>query len=284
MHSKMNELPERTRRVQFRDTSFVVEPMDRGQRKFWDRFEAVAWEPETLSILKASLDQRTTFIDIGSWIGPTALFAAAHARRVIALEPDPLALRQLRRNIALNPDLASRIQVLGRALYTKTGVVTLGSTKRGGDSKSSIVHDDMRTAWEVETITPSELASAFAEDERVFIKIDIEGGEYAVGPQLQPLLRSQTVAVLLSLHPKLIVGQARGIERLKRLVQAAQETNELLAAFEGFAFHEARSVSSLRRPDIERLVRWGICYRPLGGTWLLTRGHPAAPCLLLGIG
>ena len=142
----------------------------------------------------------------------------------------------------------------------------------------------MRTAWEVETITPSELASAFAEDERVFIKIDIEGGEYAVGPQLQPLLRSQTVAVLLSLHPKLIVGQARGIERLKRLVQAAQETNELLAAFEGFAFHEARSVSSLRRPDIERLVRWGICYRPLGGTWLLTRGHPAVPCLLPGIG
>jgi predicted O-methyltransferase YrrM len=97
--------------VRFRDTSFVVEPMDRGQREFWDRYEAVAWEPETLSILRAHLDGRTTFVDIGSWIGPTTLFAAAHARRVIALEPDPVALRQLRRNISLNPELAARIMV-----------------------------------------------------------------------------------------------------------------------------------------------------------------------------
>jgi len=267
----MNGLPDRLRRVEFRDTSFVVEPMDRGQREFWDRFEAVAWEPETLSILKAGLDRRTTFIDIGAWVGPTALYAAHFARRVIALEPDPVALRQLRRNVALNPELATRIQVLGRALYTKPGVVTLGSTKRGGDSKSSLVHEDMRTAWEVQTITPLELGNAVEADERVFIKIDIEGGEYAVGPLLSPLLRARTAAVLLSLHPGIVLGRSRGLERMRRMASTARATNALFHVFRDFAIHEARSVSSLRRPDIERLVRWGLCLRPLGGSWLLTR-------------
>jgi FkbM family methyltransferase len=245
--------------------------MDRGQREFWDRYEAVAWEPETLSILRAHLDGRTTFVDIGSWIGPTTLFAAAHARRVIALEPDPVALRQLRRNISLNPELAARIMVLGRALYTKPGVVTLGSTKRGGDSKSSIVHENMHTSWEVETVTPSELGGAIAGDERVFIKIDIEGGEYAVGPQLPPLLGPRTFAVLLSLHPEILIGAGSWRKRLERRLRTAQATNALMAAFSGFALHEARSVSPLRRPDIERLVRRGVCYRALGGTWLMTR-------------
>lgn len=267
----MNGSPVRSRLVKFRDTSFVVEPLDRGQREFWDRFEASGWEPETLSILHANLDRRTTFVDVGAWVGPTTLFAAARARRVIALEPDPLALRQLRRNISLNPELAPRIMVLGRALYTKPGVVTLGSTKRGGDSKSSIIHEEMRTAWEVDTVTPSELATTFAGDDRVFLKIDIEGGEYAVGPQFMPLLRAQTFAVLLSLHPRILAGAATGITALRRRVDVARATNTLLATFRDFAFHEARSVSPLRRPDIERLVRWGICYRGLGGSWLLSR-------------
>lgn len=245
--------------------------MDRGQREFWDKFEASAWEPETLSILHANLDRRTTFLDIGAWIGPTTLFAATRARRVIALEPDPLAQRQLRRNVALNSDLSPRVMMVDRALYGSPGMVTLGSEKRGGDSKSSIMHQSMHTAWEVSTATPSELASAIEYEERVFIKLDIEGSEYDVVPRMQALLGPSTFAVLLSLHPKLMIGGVTGIQRLRRQFEVAQMTNDLFATFKGWQMHEARSVSPHRRRDIEKLVRWGLCYRLLSGTWLFTR-------------
>lgn len=262
---------DRIRQIDLRGVRFTVEPMDRGQRAFWDKFQSGSWEPETLSILHNSIDRHTTFVDIGSWIGPTALYAACYARRVVALEPDPQALRQLRRNIALNPELAPRIMVLDRALYTKPGLVTLGSKKRGGDSKSSMIFEEMETAWEVPTITPLELAGKLEHEESLFLKIDIEGGEYAILPDIRPILTERTRAVLLSLHPKIFMGRVSGLDRWRRRVELARSTNEMLSAFKGFRAHEARSVSPLRRRDIERLIGWNLCYRGLGGTWLFTR-------------
>src|SRR3712207_221008 len=87
------------------------------QPTFWDRVEAGRWEPETLAAIDRLVDHRTTFLDLGAWVGPTALYAAGIARRVVAAEADPAALDQLRRNLAANPGLAARIEVVPRAVH-----------------------------------------------------------------------------------------------------------------------------------------------------------------------
>ena len=60
---------------------------------------------------------RRVLLDIGANLGTICipLVAAGHFARAIAVEPDPLNLRLLRTNIALN-DLQGRIEVLNRAV------------------------------------------------------------------------------------------------------------------------------------------------------------------------
>src|SRR5258708_34817363 len=86
------------RRVSRRGVSFDV-ISDRTDRYFWGWFDSGVWEPETFEIFDSYVTPDTFFLDIGSWIGPTALYAASKARRVICLEPDPIAAAKLRCNI-----------------------------------------------------------------------------------------------------------------------------------------------------------------------------------------
>jgi predicted nicotinamide N-methyase len=114
------------------------------QPTFWDRVEAGCWESGTLTVIDQLVDRGTTFLDLGAWVGPTALYAAGRARRVIAVEADPAALAQLERNLAANPDLAPCIEVVARAIHAREGPVTLGVRRKPGDSMSSTLLDSHR--------------------------------------------------------------------------------------------------------------------------------------------
>jgi predicted nicotinamide N-methyase len=93
----------------------VAIQVDDDQPTFWDRVEAGAWEPGTLLALQPLLGPGVLFLDIGAWVGPLSLFAAGMGARVIAVEADPRAEVQLRRNLAANPDFAHRVTVMARA-------------------------------------------------------------------------------------------------------------------------------------------------------------------------
>jgi FkbM family methyltransferase len=173
------------------------------QPTFWDRVEAGRWEPGTLAVLDDLIDARTTFVDLGAWVGPTTLHAAGRARRVLAVEADPAALDQLRRNLAVNPDLSSRIEVVPNAIHPTAGPVSLGAKRKAGDSMSSVLLARGPNAWTVDGITPAELAARLAGDERIVLKLDIEGAEYGLLPHLGPLLTPRTIAILVSFHPRI---------------------------------------------------------------------------------
>ena len=89
--------------------------------RFWDRVDAGTWEPTTFQVFDREIDAQTTVLDFGAWIGPTTLYAAARARRVIAFEPDPIAANHLRSNIAINPELAAKITVIEKAVAPQAG-------------------------------------------------------------------------------------------------------------------------------------------------------------------
>ena len=230
------------------------------QPTFWDRVEAGTWEPGTLAVLADLLDARTTFVDFGAWVGPTTLHAAARARRVLAVEADPAALDQLRRNLLANPGLSATVEVVPKAIHPTPGPVTLGAKRKAGDSMSSVLFAEASSRWTVEAVTPAELAAALAGDERIVLKLDIEGVEYGLLPHLGPLLTPRTVAVLVSFHP--------------RIAAASAGTSQLRAALAPLASFQARPIGSTgagRRSVVPALARWGL-RRGLGQDgWLFSR-------------
>jgi tRNA/tmRNA/rRNA uracil-C5-methylase (TrmA/RlmC/RlmD family) len=61
------------------------------------------WEQDTFHILEYYKDlEKDIYIDIGAWIGPTVLYSANIYNRVIAIEPDPIAIERLEENIKVN--------------------------------------------------------------------------------------------------------------------------------------------------------------------------------------
>lgn len=173
--------------------------------EFWTDFSAGRWEPETLEIFDRYIDRETLHLDIGAWIGPTALYAASKASRVIAFEPDPQAFAVLTANIALNPG-ASSIRAEPVAISPENGRMRLGSRGSPGDSMSSALFADQQLSWEADTCRLDSYLADWPAGSPVFFKIDIEGGEYRLLPSLAPLFRRYRSTVLLSLHQFYFLG------------------------------------------------------------------------------
>jgi FkbM family methyltransferase len=197
------------------------------QPTFWDAVERGTWEPLTLATLRAFCRPGIRFVDCGAWVGPTTLVAAGEGAEVIAVEADPAALEQLRANLAANPNLSGRITLLPRALSVEGGEVRMGAGRKPGDSMSSLLFAGADAHWTAQGVTPAELAGLIGRDRPRLVKVDIEGGEYAIVPHLAPELDAPQTAVMLSLHPK-ILCQTQG----EAEVLAA--TRAVLGAFAGW--------------------------------------------------
>jgi FkbM family methyltransferase len=114
-------------------------------------------------------------IDGGACWGDTALYFADRVGpqgRVVAFEPAPGNLRLLDHNLAINPDLASRITVRRSALWREA---ELPLSFRFSGPATRVVVGDPGSAARTETI------DAFVEREQLdrvsLIKLDIEGAE-----------------------------------------------------------------------------------------------------------
>jgi FkbM family methyltransferase len=237
------------------------------QSTFWDRVEAGAWEPGTLRTIEGLVEADATFLDIGAWVGPTSLFAAAcGAGRVVALEPDPAALDQLRANLAENPDLASRIEVVPRALHPVAGSVALGVRRKPGDSMSSVLLAGGGGAgFEAPALTPDELARMLPSGRRLVVKMDVEGAEYALLPALGPVL-DRASALLVSFHPTVLAEAEPDSAARVRALRGA------LGALRGFRARPVGPRGPARASPRPALVR-ARASRELGrDDWLFDRG------------
>lgn len=200
------------------------------KESFWDKAESGAWEPETLASLAALVGPGTLLIDIGGWIGPITLTAAALGAEVLAFEPDPRAFELISANVAANPQLVPRIRLHNAAVSPTPGRVRLGSPKKPGDSMGSVLAADTGAAqWEAEAILPAEIAAMAGDAGRIVLKMDVEGAEYQLLPQSAPLLGPRTVAALLAFHPRLLAKAGRSAADIEALTAQAQEA---LAAYE----------------------------------------------------
>jgi FkbM family methyltransferase len=173
------------------------------------------WEPETFCILNHYQNKDGVYIDVGSWIGPTVMYASSLFKRVMAMEPDRIALYRLKQNLSVNE--YKNITIIDKCLSRENGTIDFGGNGKWGNSESTmLVSDNDYSSWggrwdkdarennvkTVNTITMDKML----EDEDInptdisLIKMDIEGGELIVIPHLQHFLRQHKPIFYISLH------------------------------------------------------------------------------------
>lgn len=180
---------------------FNVRPGE--DRLFWEAVNAGEWEASTFDAIDAVLPSGGTFLDIGCWIGPFALYAAAASANVVSIDPDPEAYERLLENLALNPDLTRRVRTFQCAVTAGDGPLTLHARKRYGASSSSLLNrigDDL-TDLRVEGVSLDQVIDESGIDHVDLIKMDIEGGEFDLLPEAASVLsRLGWPPLLVSFH------------------------------------------------------------------------------------
>jgi FkbM family methyltransferase len=145
-----------------------------------------------------------TFVDLGAWVGAHSLYAKDVAKQVISVEPDPEAVKILRKNLIMSfPGKWHSIYAC--AVTGEHGAVVMGSgllgastTRTNPNAGAGIGPWEEGQTFKVGCMPLAELV----EDTEgpLFIKMDIEGSEEAVLKDLS-LFANRKPIVLIELHP-----------------------------------------------------------------------------------
>lgn len=183
--------------------------LDPYHTEFWKKVAQGRWEPHTYKILSRFINSDTVYCDLGAWIGPTVIYAAKRCRQVVCFEPDPVAYRHLCWNIEMNE--LQNVMFFNIALADRTAIQRMSSFRRHlGDSMTSLLaHGQGKNSVDVLTLTWEKFIDISKIDKINFLKIDIEGGEFALLPTLKEYLSRHRPIVYLSTHPHLLEPRLR---------------------------------------------------------------------------
>ncbi len=197
----------------------------------WNRFRSfiyATWEPEVISVVKATVKSGMTVIDIGAHIGYyTLIFAKCVGVRgcVYSFEPLPGNFALLQKNIQLNRLL--NVQSFATALFSSARKVSLAVPDESPNSgDGSVIHERGSKHVPVQAITlDSFCASANIQPD--ILKMDVEGAEYDVLLGAQETISRCRPKLLIELHhfdgdvaahpvPGLLAGWSYQIEWIDR--------------------------------------------------------------------
>tara|TARA_B100001105_G_scaffold175413_1_gene141329 strand:- start:1031 stop:1855 length:825 start_codon:yes stop_codon:yes gene_type:complete len=225
-----------SRRITIRGASFNVDAGGdasfsdiRGKRirSFWEHACSGAWESESFAAIDRFCPPDAAFIDLGAWIGPLSLYAAARGAAVYSFEPDPAACHKLKLNVAANPTLNVEIQ---EKAVTRLGAAVTLYSEAAGDSQSSTFNLRERGGKVIKALPVCTATSVALQQTlqriarhhaRLFLKVDVEGGEYGLLEGLSARDLSPVSHICLSLHPENIVDGLRGDPEAARSLRAA---------------------------------------------------------------
>ena len=155
-------------------------------------------------------------LDIGAHIGYHTLGCAARFpnSRVVAFEPNPINLKRLQENLDLNPEVATRIQVLPVALSDVQGSLAFRSSSNVEDQTSSggylergspplepaVYERSGFSASMVPTERLDDLIEEYGWKDIRIMKIDVEGAEHLVLKGALSLLARDRPALYIEVH------------------------------------------------------------------------------------
>ena len=197
---------------------------------FWRHFSTGHWEADTLSMIDGISPDRSIFLDVGGWIGPTALWAAFRQTSVITFEPDPIALQALRHNLALNPQIGRNIRVVPAAAGQRNGDLELFSSNLGMSETSVFSRvqrqNEVQSALTSTTVPMVDLAQFIRDlspnENKITIKIDVEGAEFSILPHIASLIEKYDITLFATLHGQNIVEDTPDRTAASRLLTIAK--------------------------------------------------------------
>jgi len=180
----------------------------------------------------------TAVIDFGSWIGPTALFAANFAKHVVALEPDPIVYTILERNIELNPRLKN-IESINKCISNKDELVVMDSKPAGCSTVTNVSENSRGIRTECTTLLT--LINSLNLKPPLFIKVDVEGFESQIVPTWYTWIPELKPTLFLSMH-----------QFLREF--SAEEKNGFVQVLNLFPF--VAQTSDVNKSDIFDITDW----------------------------
>jgi len=117
-------------------------------------------------------------VDVGAYIGDTSIyFAIKGAKKVIAIEPHPVAFKEMLENIQLN-SLEKVIIPINAGLASKHGKICIENVDV--ESTNGIYHKLGNCESEIPAITLGEIISMYEIKDDAILKMDCEGCEYDI--------------------------------------------------------------------------------------------------------
>ncbi len=187
-------------------------------RKFWRAVAANEWERHTFMVLDRCLRADSVYLDVGAWIGPTVLFAAARCRTVYCIEPDPVAYERLLANLRMN-DITNVLPFHG-ALGGGNGPVQIANEKSFGNSKTRVQATPDDAGVTVLGMDIQRLIEGWGIKKIDLVKMDVEGAEFDLMPPLLDFLPRTKPGIHLSLHAPFF-PQSERREKLAAVVELA---------------------------------------------------------------
>src|SRR6185312_4907037 len=96
-----------------------------------------------------------------------------------------------------NLPLTHNVELVEACITRRSGSVAFGNCGEGGDSVSSLLFGNRRTHWTVQALSFEDFLRRYQIGDCSFIKMDIEGGEYALLPSMRGYLRAHRPTVHL---------------------------------------------------------------------------------------
>ena len=190
--------------IQKRNETFLIQ-MDGGiNDEFWKNIYP-NWENETFDIFDKYLKKDKQYLDIGAWVGVTALYASRLSSYVVCVEADPISVKKLQHNINTNI-LNTIIDIEDSAIYNESTKIIFGpntnsTTSQFNDSMSQIKVSSTKVSdIFINTITFEEIIKKYNLNNLGLIKVDIEGGEENILDELLEYSLKNNIYIYISFY------------------------------------------------------------------------------------
>ncbi|HSD85417.1 MAG TPA: FkbM family methyltransferase [Anaerolineae bacterium] len=162
--------------------------------------------------VSSTLQDNWTIIDIGAGLGDFTAYAAQRSPqgRVLAYEPFPESFALLQQNVALNK--LRNVEARPCAIAAQPGALAL-NIGLGEAVQHSTTQAGARTI-EVQAITLQQVFDKHGLERCDFLKMDIEGGEYAILQGIDASLLKRVQRIALEYHDNTSDGRHDELVRL----------------------------------------------------------------------
>jgi FkbM family methyltransferase len=143
-----------------------------------------------MQVWRSRLGAGDLFVDVGANVGLYTVLASDLGAEVIAIEPDPAALLQLRRNVDLN-DLSLSVQIFEGVLSDRAGVT---SVTTGLGLQNHLLGEDLSD--EGRMVEATTLDATLGDRFAAGVKVDVEGAEHLVLSGCRRALEEHRIALL----------------------------------------------------------------------------------------